>query len=58
LSISKKTKLPLSRDQHLRARRLQQRGQCGGFRPALRGIIAGLRGEVWISAVMVTVMRM
>jgi hypothetical protein len=52
LSISKKCKLPRLRDQHLRARRLQQRSQCGRFRPALRGVIAGLRGAVRIGAVM------
>ena len=36
----------------MRACRLQQRGQCGSFRPALRGVIAGLRGAVRIGAVM------
>jgi hypothetical protein len=33
----------------LRARRCQQRGQCGSFRPALRGIIAGLLSAVRIN---------
>jgi hypothetical protein len=31
---------------------MQQRGQCGRFHPALRGIIAGLRGAVRIGTVM------
>jgi hypothetical protein len=34
----------------LRASRLQQRSKGGGFRAALRGIIAGLRGAVGIGA--------
>jgi hypothetical protein len=52
LSISKKRKLSLGRDQNIGASGFQQRGKGGGFGAAHRGIIAGLRGAVGIGVAM------
>jgi hypothetical protein len=52
LYISKKRKLSSIRDQHISARRLQQRGKGGGFCPAHGGVIARHGGAVRIGGAM------